>query len=330
MEKIRLLLLVAFLLTSVALPLNAAELRVATFNCEFLTKPKLHVKYGLSFSLKDEPAAVREKWQNQNFLNQKFEEAAESVADVLVKTKADVLALTEVGNEEDVKVLLKKLKQKGVNYPYYLVGNTLDKSTWQHTAILSKIKLTKKLKEIPGRESYLIEIDDPETEKETGLSKGVRAVVKVGGKDVYIYCVHFKSERGGVESDMQRVAQASIVRRHYLPLLNEGKHIIVAGDLNDKRGQPTLRRIRGLDDIWGDLIQTGLHKNSSKNEYFSKDDVDKRWTYKFLGFPQQIDHILLSRSLKSGRRNIKAETLIHGNHKASDHNALIVSVKIPE
>ena len=81
------------------------------------------------------------------------------------------------------------------------------------------------------------------------------------------------SERGGNEQDQQRIAQASLVRRHSLPAINEGAFVIVAGDLNDGRGEPALRRIRGLDDIWPDLIETG------EARYFSEDDVDTRWTY---------------------------------------------------
>ena len=68
--------------------------------------------------------------------------------------------------------------------------------------------------------------------------------------------------------------------------------MFIAGDLNDGRGEPALRRIRGLDDIWPDLIQTGNY------EYFRDTNPGSRWTYEFQGERNQIDHIPLSPSIK--------------------------------
>ena len=39
--------------------------------------------------------------------------------------------------------------------------------------------------------------------------------------------------------------------------LNAGDDNVLAGDLNDWRGQPAIRSVRGLDDIWPDLLQAG-------------------------------------------------------------------------
>ena len=79
--------------------------------------------------------------------------------------------------------------------------------------------------------------------------------------------------------------------------LRNGEDVIVAGDLNDRRGEPTLRRIRGFDDLWGDLIQTG------NVNFFDSTTEDNRWTYQFQGVRGQIDHILVSRSVFEGWRN---------------------------
>ena len=100
--------------------------------------------------------------------------------------------------------------------------------------------------------------------------------------------------------------------------------MIVAGDLNDRRGEPTLRRIRGLDDIWSDLIQTGLTK-------YSEDEAE-RWTYIFQGRRQQIDHILLSQSIKGAAkrtRGIRGTAVAHNNPLASDHRPLVVTLDFP-
>ncbi len=142
---------------------------------------------------------------------------------------------------------------------------------------------------------------------------------------VYIFGVHLASERGGHEQDQQRIAQASIVRRHVVPLLNDNEHVIIAGDMNDRRGQPTIKRIRGLDDIWPDLIQTG---------HWSFFEVESsRWTYQFRGELNQIDHILVSYSLRKNQttaiRSSVMDIPVQNDPPISDHRPLIVSIEMP-
>ena len=86
--------------------------------------------------------------------------------------------------------------------------------------------------------------------------------------------------------------------------------VIVAGDLNDKKGQPAIHRIRGLEDIHEDLIQTGLVS------FWDRAQLDSRWTYEFQGVRQQIDHILLSFSIKEISKSIAARSFDHRNHLA--------------
>lgn len=156
---------------------------------------------------------------------------------------------------------------------------------------LSKLPLTDVVTPIPGREHYFEELDDQESENDTGISKGLKVSFTAEQQRFHLYVVHLASESGGHDQDQQRIAQASIVRRHYLQAARNGKHAIVAGDLNDRRGEPTLQRIRGLDDLWDDLIQTG------NVDFFNKNTEDTRWTYQFEGVRGQIDHILVSRSV---------------------------------
>lgn len=297
------------------------ELKIATFNCEFLTRPKVHIKFGLPFRISNASAAEQAQWATPGFRDQKFNEAALAVASVLAPIDADVLALTEVGDDTDVVELRDAISILGVSYPHLAVGKSADHTTKQHVAVLSKLPLFDVVEAIPGRESYDQELDDADTEKNTGISKGMRVSFMSFGREILLWVVHLASERGGHEQDAQRIAQASIIRRHYLPFLQQGKHVIVVGDLNDYRGQPTLSRIRGRDDIFGDLIQTGHVK------YFEDNELDTRWTYEFQGIPSQIDHILPSYSIKDTCKSsggIQAETIAHNNTLASDHKPLVV------
>ncbi len=320
-----LLIIVLGLLVSAA---NAeVTLTITTFNCEFLTRPKVHIKFGLPFNMSDASEAERDQWEEPGFRDSKFTVAAKAVAGVVAELGADVVALTEVGDETDVTELRDEIAAFGVSYPYIAVCDSSDHTTKQHVAVLSKFSLDDVHDTIPGREGYDEELDDPETEADTGISKGMSVSFTASGRTFHIYVVHLASERNGHEQDAQRIAQASIVRRSYLPRLRLGEFVMVAGDLNDHRGQPAIRRIRGRDDIDADLIQTGGVK------YFDDDELDARWTYIFQGERNQIDHILLSDSIKNTcktSKGIRAHVVAHDEPLASDHRPLIVVLRLED
>ena len=295
------------------------ELTIATFNCEFLTRPKVHMKFGESFDLS---AERRKIWDQPGYRDQKFSQAVEAVAKTIVQINADVIGLVEVGSERDVTELLEAVRKLGLNYPYYVVGRPLEDRTYQNNAVFSMYELKGLVAPLPGREAYDTELDDPESEQWASVRKGLRVTFEAHEQTFYMYVLHLKSERGGHEADAERIAQASIVRRHYLPLLTKGENVIVLGDLNDHKNEPALRRIRGRDDIGPDLIQTGRYT------YFDRADLDNRWTYNFRGTRNQIDHILLSESIEQSCREVRARTINHNNSLVSDHLPFIVTLTL--
>jgi endonuclease/exonuclease/phosphatase family metal-dependent hydrolase len=297
------------------------ELTFATLNCEFLTRPKVHMKFGESFDLSP---ARQEIWNQPGYRDQKFAEAAQAVAKVIVEIDADVIGLEEVGSEQDVKELLEEVRKLGLDYLYCVVGSPVEEGTYQNNAVFSKFELQDVIAPIPGREAYDTELDDPEAEEWTGVRKGLRVSFSAHGQTFHLYVLHLTSERGGHEADARRIAEASIVRRHYLPPLTAGEHLIVMGDLNDRRNDPAIRRIRGRDDIQPDLIQTGRYY------YFDRGELDTRWTYNFRGTRNQIDHILLSESIEQGCSRIRSRTLNHGNPLVSDHLPFIVRLNLKD
>lgn len=297
------------------------ELTLATFNCEFLTRPKVHMKFGESFDLSPERAEV---WNQPGYRDRKFNEAAQAVAKTIVKIDADVIGLEEAGDERDVKELLEEVRKLGLDYPYCVVGSPVERNTYQNNAVFSRFELEDLVSPIPGREAYDTELDDPEAEEWTSVRKGLRVSFDAYGQTFHVYVLHLTSERGGHEADARRIAEASIVRRHYLPLLSAGEHLIVMGDLNDRRNEPAIRRIRGRDDIQPDLIQTGRYY------YFDRAEQGTRWTYDFRGTRNQIDHILLSESIEQRCRRIRSQTIEHGSTLVSDHLPLIVHLNLKE
>lgn len=300
------------------LSLISQEIIVATFNAEFLNKPKVHVKFGRQYDIKRESEAVQTFWKNDANRTTKFKQASANVAKMIKRINADILTLTEVGNKDELKVLLSELENIGVNYKYLEVCDCTDYSTGQKVAVLSKYPLKEVWQKIEGRAIYLEE-PDGDSEGETGISKGLKVTVTINQKDIDIFVLHLISERSGYESDAKRLAQASIARRVIIKQLDKGRKIIVTGDLNSEKRSESVYRLRGFDDLYEELIQTGLSK------YFK--DKKVRWTYNFKGEPEQIDHILVSPGLTS-RSGIKTSILETKDPKTSDHNPVIVKLKL--
>jgi len=294
--------------------LAAETLTVATLNCEFLVRRKVHMRYGLDFDPQRWTDQQRAQWTRE-YRDRKFRESALAVARVIRRIDADVIGLVEVGNQQDVRELYRYVQAAGEMYPHLAIGASSDTATGQNVAVMSRRPIDARLASLPGRESFDRELDDPDTEDDTGVSKGMWVRIQAGGAAVFIYVLHLSSERGGHEKDAQRIAQASIVRRNYLRQLVAGQHVIVMGDLNDHRGQPAMRRIRGRDDIQEDLVQTAGPTFASRRSGESFADYGRRlsnhWTYEFNGQRRQLDHVLISQSLKArcGTTGIAVEFL---------------------
>lgn len=304
----------------------AQDLKLVTFNCEFLLKKKVHMKYGLPYDMKYAKGKAKQEWQDDRFRQKKFEEATQKVAIHLKTINADVLGLTEVGNTSEVKLLVEELKKQGLEYKYWKVCQSDDTGTGQHVAILSKYELTDVIPSFPNRGLYFVESDHDEVD-ETGISKGMKATINFNNASIHLFLFHLKSERGGEDSDQRRLMQAEIARRVTIPYLQKEEHVVVMGDLNSERRHPALLTIRGFKDIEAELVQTG------DTYYF--EDYNTRWTYNYKGQQEQIDHILLSLSLKNACKNnnrkqkqwgIKTSILPTNNEAISDHNALIVNL----
>ena len=342
--------IVRFVLTAMLmLPLfaelaSAADVvKVGTFNCEWLNRRRIYVKYGLPLKLTPQDDAI---WNLREFRDTKFKEAARAVAAAIREIDADVIGLTEVGDESDVRDLRDLVKEAGLDYPFWAAAVSSDTFTNQNVAVFSKRELKHILPEIPGREGFDLELDDPEHEDTTGISKGMSVVFTAAGRPVNFYVVHLTSELGGHEKDAQRVAQASLIRRHYLKPMLRGEHIIISGDLNDHRDQPTIRRIRGRDDIDEDLVQTAgptfhTRKADETNESWNE-RLRNHWTYEYAGRREQIDHVLVSPSVVEActrdnqRRQIGInfidlnQRFDNNSRKVSDHRAVLLTLEFQE
>lgn len=315
MKNILLIILLYFCHSLCAL---SQEITVATFNAEFLNKSRVHIKFGKQFDIARESKKEQKFWNDEDNRAEKLAEASANVAQMIKRINADILTLTEVGGVDDLEVLINQLNEIGVIYEYWEVCDCTDSFTGQHVAVLSKFPLKEIWPQIPGRSIYLEE-SDGDSEGETGISKGLKVTATINQKDIDIFVLHLKSERGGFDSDAKRLAQASIARRAIIKQINDGRKVIVTGDLNSEKGSPSIYRLRGFDDLYEELIQTG------HSDYFENTDI--RWTYNYRGEAEQIDHILVSPGL-STRKGIKTSILETGDEKISDHNPVIVKLQL--
>lgn len=311
----------ALLLAFMATAARADDLTIATFNAEFLTRPTVHVKFGYPLQLRSEADIAL--W-TPSFRDQKFAEAATQVAAVVASLGADIVVMTEVGDQRDVAELNSAIADAGASFPNTVVCRCTDSATQQKVAVLSKMPLTNPQPSIAGTEGYFEEADDDDSQNETRISKGLSVQFQFAGRIVTLYAAHLVSEGNGPEADEQRVAQASILRRYAIKHIEAGELFIVAGDLNDGRGQPAIRRIQGYDDIWPDLLQTG-------DTAFFEDRATwgTRWTYEFEGSRNQIDHILLGPAFLDILQKSDIATTIPDqiNQAASDHRPVIVQLR---
>lgn len=301
------------------------ELSIATFNCEFLNLNKVHIKYGLPFSVSKASSDEQKFWKNDKNRAAKFKEASRAVAKQIKAIDADIIGLTEVGDIEDIKVLLNELNDLGLKYNFHILGESKDYYTGQHVALLSKYELKEIQTQFSDRGLYFTESDNDES-NETGISKGLKATVNFNGEEIHLFLLHFISEGGGEEKDRQRVKQAELIRAMTIPYLQKGKHIVIMGDFNSEKRHPVLLTIRGFNDIYEELIQTG-------DSYYFKEEKALRWTYDYLGEKEQIDHILLSIPLSDKcysnsktRFGIETEIIPTTQKLVSDHNALKVKL----
>ncbi|TNC81286.1 MAG: hypothetical protein C9356_09270 [Oleiphilus sp.] len=230
---------------------------------------------------------------------------------------ADVIALQEIENIDVLDDLVGKLSTMGVSYPHFWIGKGSDNKTGQDVALLSKFpNQGEVIRSYPNeREIYELEMD-PGKEKDTGLSKALKVDLAVHGETISVFVFHLKSQLGGDVSDHQRYAQSALVRRVTLPLLQQHTNVIVMGDLNADRASRTLMRLRGREDVYADLTQTVYH------EAFK----GKKWTHEFDGRNQQLDHILVSSSLR--KKIVSGKVIDSHGKESSDHFPIVVTLDL--
>jgi endonuclease/exonuclease/phosphatase family metal-dependent hydrolase len=245
----------------------------------------------------------------------KPESEKKRVVEILVKISPDVLGVCEVGTEEDVRDLQRRLKQAGVDLPHVERAHGGDST--RSLALLSRFPVTVRNSQTTlgykiGGQSFAMQrgILDATVELHEDLK-------------VRFLGVHLKSMRDVDAADqaLMRRNEAHLLRNHIDDILarNTQERILCYGDFNEHRNEPSISAIIGSRA--SDTYMTDLSL---------RDVNDQVWTHFWDAADSyaRLDYVFTSRAMRPyiDLRNCR----IHHERdfdKASDHRPLVIRIK---
>lgn len=236
----------------------------------------------------------------------------DAVAKLVAQVRPDILGVCEMGEEAALLDLAQRLDALGLKLPHheYVPGPDPDR----HLALLSRFPIVRKgsLVRVPfelnGR---------PELVRRGFLDVSVQVNP---GYQLRLVGVHLKSRLPSpAGEDLVRRCEADQLRVHVERILgaNPRANLLVYGDFNDTREQPTMRHILGP---WGGLF--------SLQDLVAEDPQGHRWTHyrHYTGVYSRIDYLLFNKALKP---ELSSKARISGDptwQRASDHRLIYTRI----
>lgn len=274
----------------------------------------------------DEPsAAVRfVSWNLRNYLltavtpepraahdtKPKPAEDVAAVTRILKELKPDVLGVSEIGGPEDLAALQARLKEAGFDLPHR--EHVIAADRVRHLGLLSRFPITARQSQTSL--SYLHD------ETRLPVQRGFLDLTLQITPSYQLRCVgvHLKSRLATPEADenLMRRNEAHLLRLHTDTILTADPetNLLVYGDFNDTRDQPSIRAIPGPRGAQNYL--TAITPADTRGD---------RWTYFYPAAEtySRIDYFFASRSLMPEVEEEQC-TIYSGPDwfTASDHRAL--------
>lgn len=261
------------------------------------------------------------------------------VFEVLNALHADYISLEEV---EDAS-MLSRLASSFVDDPYteiFVQGK--DTCTGQDVCALSTI-LPDAYGRTDERSDYPIPASTLANNKigNKGVSKNYWVELDLFGIPVTIIGVHFLAYPDRRDRGVQREAQAVVIARLVLDALNEGREVIVLGDMNDFDGSvldsnsdlPITRVLETLKDpdlaVPGEELHNVCERIPQTERYTDWYDRNENEIDELGNEHSQIDFILVSEGLYDRVTNVRID---HSSPPgwASDHWPIVVSFVFQE
>ena len=237
-----------------------------------------------------------------------------AIAELLADAKPDILGISEIGNEEDVKDLQAYLAKAGHPMPHFHVNRGADPT--RSLVLISRFPI--------GKTVMRDDLTYSSKGREYAMQRGILdATVETPAGAYRFLGLHLKSKReteDGDQEDMRR-NEGHLLRREIDEILSEDPdaRLVVYGDLNDTRQSSTIRTIHGGGKNPKSLLMIAL-----------KDSRGHFWTHHwdFQDVYSRIDYVLVSGALRNSidwdRCKIIDNDAVAG---ASDHRPLLVILK---
>jgi len=244
----------------------------------------------------------------------KPESERHAVTEAILSAKPDILGVSEIGDEKDVKDLQKHLADAGLTLPHFHLNRGADAT--RSLVILSRFPIGKTV----AHENLSYQLGA----KKYGMQRGILdATIDTPAGAFRFLGVHLKSKREVEEGDQEemRRQEAHLFRREIDSILESDPQarLVVYGDFNDTRQSPTVKTVHGPGNGPRSLNMIAL-----------KDSRGQYWTHywDFQDVYTRIDYVLVSQAL---RRSVEWDmSKIIDNEAvagASDHRPLLVILK---
>jgi endonuclease/exonuclease/phosphatase family metal-dependent hydrolase len=238
----------------------------------------------------------------------KTDAAKAKIRESIRATKADVIALQEMGGTNALLELRESLKREGCDYPHWEHVSAWDTNI--HVAVLSRFPIV--FRRPHTNDSFLL------FGKRHFVKRGfVEIEIRVNDKYKFtLLTAHLKSKLTTWDADEQelRDEEAAILREKLEAIFSThpNANVIVAGDLNDTRDSKPVRTIiaAGRKHALIDTRPTEQNGDDQPNNNPRYPPPQITWTH-YYGIKDQfsrIDYILLSRGM--GREWMSNETFI--------------------
>ncbi|MES2708889.1 MAG: endonuclease/exonuclease/phosphatase family protein [Verrucomicrobiota bacterium] len=241
-----------------------------------------------------------------------------AVTALLTALRPDILGVCEMGAATDLAVLQAELKKAGLDLPNAEWVEGADSS--RHLALLSRFPITARQPVTNLR--YVL--DDSQFPVQRGF---LDVTVQVNpGYALRLVGTHLKSRIDVPEADQElmRRNEAHLLRQHLDTILTAAPaaNVLVYGDFNDSRDQPSVKAIKGMRGAAAALT-----------EIPAEDDSGERWTFYYPTADEysRIDFLLASSGLMPEVR--KGQAFLPGGSgwsRASDHRPLTLDLTASE
>lgn len=244
----------------------------------------------------------------------KPEKERAAVTKVLAAARPDILGVSEIGNEDDVKDLQKHLADAGCPLPNAHINRGADPT--RSLVLLSKYPISQRVL----RKDLSYRLQGVEHPMQRGI---LDATVDTPVGSFRFVGVHLKSKREVEEGDEEEMRrnEAHLLRREVDAVLTQNplSRLVVYGDFNDTRNSPSIRTVQGAGRDPQTL--TTLPLKDSRGHYWTH-----HWDYQDVY--SRIDYVMLSPALKDAVDRDKSRIIDEGDVAgASDHRPLLVILK---